>query len=75
MYGLEKEYKGRVQFVRANIHNQNTFALQKKLGFTATPEFFLLDEHGTILEHWDDDAAVSRLKPIFDQHLKNTNAR
>lgn len=73
--GLEQEYNGRILFVRANIHNQATIALQEKLGFTATPEFFLLDEQGNILEHWDDDATVPRLKLIFDERLKNTPTR
>lgn len=70
MSGLEKEFKGRIRFVRANIHNKDTFALQKELGFTATPEFFLLDAKGNILGHWDDDAAVPRLRAIFDQFLE-----
>lgn len=54
MYGLEKEYAGRIKFVRANIHNKDTFALQKKYGFTATPEFFLVNGDGIIVARWDE---------------------
>jgi hypothetical protein len=66
VYGLEKEYAGRITFVRANIHNRETFALQKKYGFTATPEFFLVAADGTILGHWDEATNFEKFKMLID---------
>ena len=70
MHGLEQEYGERITFVRANIHLGTTRALQQELGFTATPEFFLVDADGKIVGHWDDDVSVSGLKDAFDRVLR-----
>jgi len=41
--GLTKIYGTCIKFVRVNIHDPKTAALQTQLGFMTTPEFFLLD--------------------------------
>ena len=70
VHGLEQEYAGRITVVRANIHNKVTLALQEQYGFTATPEFFLVDGDGNILGHWDDGATIASLRQAIDDILE-----
>lgn len=72
MHGLQREYGERISFVRANIHFQETRALQEDLGFTLAPEFFLLDGDGRILGHWDEEVTVAELRGAFDHVLEGT---
>ena len=69
MHGLEREYGERITFVRANIHFQETRALQEELGFTLAPEFFLVDGNGRILGHWDEEVTIAQLRDTFDDVL------
>lgn len=70
MHGLEREYGERISFVRANIHFQETRALQEELGFNLAPEFFLVDGNGRILGHWDEEVTVAQLRATFDRVLR-----
>lgn len=70
MHGLERDYGERITFVRANIHLQETRALQENLGFTLAPEFFLLDADGKILGHWDEEVTVAQLRETFDHVIE-----
>ena len=72
MHGLQREYNEHITFVRANIHLQETRALQEVLGFTLAPEFFLLDADGRILGHWDEEVTVTQLKDTFDRVLETS---
>ncbi len=56
MNGLMKKYKDRARFVRLNIHTPQSFALKKQLGFSATPEFYLVDPKGHVLHYWGGDS-------------------
>jgi len=67
VHGLRDEYSHRITFRLANIHDKTTFDLQAQLGFTATPEFFLLDADGTILGHWGEEVTESALRLAFDK--------
>ena len=69
MHGLEREYGERISFVRANIHFQETRALQEELGFNLAPEFFLVDGNGRILGHWDEEVTIAQLRDTFDDVL------
>ena len=69
MRGLEKEYAGRIEFIRLNILNPETEPLQEQYGFSATPEFYLLDPHGEVVGFWDDSVEVDDLRLAFDQAL------
>jgi hypothetical protein len=69
VHGLQGEYIGRVEFVRANIHDKTTFALQEQYGFTATPEFFLIDADGDVLGYWDENVTLEGLRESFDEAL------
>ena len=70
VHGLEREYGERITFVRANIHLQETRALQEELGFTLAPEFFLVDADGRILGYWDEEVTVAQLRDTFDHVLR-----
>lgn len=69
MRGLEKEYTGQIEFVRANILNPETEALQEQYGFSTTPEFYLVDTQGEIIAFWDDSVDVDSLRLAFEQAL------
>jgi len=64
--GLEKIYGARLQVQLVNIHNKSTLALQQEFGFTATPEFFLLDSTGKIRAHWDE-GNITTFKQAIDK--------
>jgi hypothetical protein len=53
--GLMKKYTDRARFVTINIHASQTRALQKQLGFSASPEFYLVDPAGHVLHYWGGD--------------------
>ena len=60
--GLMKNYTDRVRFVRLNIHDKATFELQTHLGFSTTPEFFLIDPQGRVERKWDETVDVDELE-------------
>ena len=70
MRGLEKEYAGRIRFVRVNILQPENEPLLEKFGFFTTPEFYLLDGQGKILGFWNDEVEADVLRQAFDQALK-----
>lgn len=70
VHGLEREYEGRIEFVRSNIHTPNSIELQEKYGFSATPEFFLVDDEGNVLAHWDDGITLANMRETFDNVLE-----
>ncbi|MBI3943384.1 MAG: hypothetical protein HY326_10265 [Chloroflexi bacterium] len=72
MNGMKKEYSGRVTIVILNIHNPDTFAMQKELGFTVTPDYFLVDENDKILGHWDESTDIPSLKKDIDTILASS---
>jgi hypothetical protein len=67
--GLEKVYDQRIEFVRANIHDARSRALMDEYGFSATPEFYLVDPHGKILHFWNDVIPEAELRQAFDTAL------
>jgi len=62
VHGLEAKFSEQITFTRVNIHDKNTFELQKELGFNVTPEFFLLDANGVVLQHWDETIDIPQLE-------------
>jgi hypothetical protein len=71
VHGLEKEYGDRITFIRANILNPETEALQEEFGFSTTPEFYLVDAHGKILGFWDEFVEAETLRQAFDEALSS----
>ena len=60
--GLMKNYTDRVRFVRLNIHDKVTFDLQTQLGFSTTPEFYLIDPQGRVERRWDESVNLGELE-------------
>ena len=70
LLGLEKEYKGRVNFVYLDIDNPTNNAFKQQLGFRMEPQFFLLDPQGKILKQWIGYVTVDQLRKAFDTALQ-----
>jgi hypothetical protein len=64
---MMKKYQDRVRFVRLNIHDKATFALQTELGFNTTPEFYLLDPTGRIERKWDETVDLAELEETIQR--------
>jgi len=71
--GLEKIYGDRIHFVRANILVAENRPLMKQYGFSATPEFYLVDPQGKIIGFWNDEVAGAVLRRSFDDALAAQN--
>ena len=64
--GLMKKYTDRVRFVTVNIHASQSRALQRQLGFSASPEFYLVDPTGQVLHYWGGDTVdLSELENLI----------
>ena len=70
MRGLEKEYAGRIEFVRVNVLDKNNAPLLSRFGFSATPELYLLDGMGKVVRFWDNDVQADELRKAFDAVLE-----
>ena len=71
--GLEKIYGERIQFVRANILMSENRPLMKQYGFSATPEFYLVDPQGKIIGFWNAEIEGAVLRRAFDDALASQN--
>ena len=66
VHGLMKKYTDRARFVTVNIHVSEYSALLKQLGFSASPEFYLVDPAGHVLHYWGGDAIdLSELETLL----------
>jgi hypothetical protein len=72
VHGLEKIYGDRITFVRVNILHSENAPLMEQFGFSATPEFYLVDEQGEIIGFWDDWVEEEDLVQAFEQALNQT---
>jgi thioredoxin-like negative regulator of GroEL len=52
VHGLEQQYSSRVDFLYLDIQDSATVAAKARLGFRATPHFFLLAPDGAVLGEW-----------------------
>jgi thioredoxin-like negative regulator of GroEL len=52
VHGLERQYGGAVDFLYLDIEDPATVAARERLGFLATPHFFLLDGEGAVVGEW-----------------------
>jgi thioredoxin-like negative regulator of GroEL len=62
VHGLEKRYSERVDFLYLDVEDSATTAAKSRLGFRATPHFFLLAADGTVLGEWQGVQARSVLE-------------
>lgn len=67
--GLEKEYAGRIEFVRVNILDEDSAELMKQFSFSATPELYLVAPGGRILHFWNEDVSAADLRHAFNVAL------
>lgn len=70
MRGLEKEYAGRIEFVRVNVLDGDNAALMKEFGFSASPELYLVDATGKVLEFWNEEVEADELRAALEQALR-----
>ncbi len=70
MRGLEKEYAGRITFVRVNVLDDDNIALIKQFGFSATPELYLVDRAGKVVRFWNEEVSADELRAAFEQVLR-----
>jgi zona occludens toxin (predicted ATPase) len=66
VHGLEREFGDRIIFVRVNILHPENEPLMEQFSFSATPEFYLVDETGRIIGFWDDSVTENDLRQAFD---------
>ena len=52
VHGLERQYGRRIDFLYLNVQDSSTAAAKARLGFQATPHFFLLTPDGQIVREW-----------------------
>ncbi len=52
VHGLEQQYEAQVDFLYLDVQDARTNAGKARLGFSATPHFFLLDGQGKVLGEW-----------------------
>lgn len=62
-----KKYTDRARFVRLNIHDKATLELQTQLGFSTTPEFYLIDPQGRVERRWDESVDVAELEETIKE--------
>lgn len=52
VHGLERQYGRRIDFLYLDVQDSSTAAAKARLGFQATPHFFLLTPDGQIVREW-----------------------
>ncbi len=50
VYGLEREYEGRIAFIYLNVADARTDSAERALGFTSTPHFFFRRTDGSTVQ-------------------------
>lgn len=71
VHGLEQQYAGRVDFLYLDVQDGRTATAKARLGFEATPHFFLLDADGRVLRTWQGvtpaDTLESSLRRVIGE--------
>lgn len=70
VHGLEQQYRGRIDFLYLDIADERNTQAKQRLGFRATPHFFLLTADGRPLETWQGIVAGS----VLDAALQRAQA-
>lgn len=73
MRGLEKEYEGRIEFIRANILLPENEPLMEAYGFSSTPKFYLVDAQGQVIGYWDGEFEAGDLRRTFEKALQTSD--
>ena len=52
VHGLERKYKGRIDFLYLHVGEPRTSNARERLGYAATPQIVLLDASGRKVSEW-----------------------
>lgn len=52
VHGLEQQWNDRVDFLYLDVADPRNAAVMQRLGYRATPHFFMLDPSGRPLRSW-----------------------
>jgi hypothetical protein len=66
VHGLERDWKGKVNFVYLDIDDPRTDVFKRQLGYQYQPHLLLLDPQGQILEQWVGSVTAQQLTSAFD---------
>lgn len=66
---LEEEYGDEINFIYLDIDNPATSSLKKTLKYQYQPEYYLLDEAGSLLKSWTGFVDESELRTEFSNAL------
>ena len=72
MNGLEKQYGDRITFIRVDILLPGSRPMMDQYGFSAAPEFYLVDGHGKTLGAWDDLVQAKILRQAFEEAIRKS---
>jgi hypothetical protein len=70
VHGLEEQYGDRVDFLYLDIEDAGTRHARERLGFEATPHFFLLSAQGVVLGAWQG----VRPRSVLESPLREVSA-
>ena len=69
MRGLEKEFRGRINFTYVNILKPENEPYLEEFGFGTTPELYLVDSDGKVVGFWDEVASADDFRAVFEAML------
>jgi thioredoxin-like negative regulator of GroEL len=67
VHGLEKQYRGRIDFLYLDVEDPRTAAAKARLGYQATPHFFTLTAEGRLVEKWQGVAEAGVVEGRLQQ--------
>ncbi len=70
VHGLERKYKGRIDFLYLHVGEPRTSKAREQLGYAATPQIMLLDANGRKVREWIGVVAESTLTTGLEGLLK-----
>ena len=70
VHGLERKYKGRIDFVYLHVSDARTTEAQARLGYAATPQIMLLDASGKKVREWIGLVAEATLTAGLEELLR-----
>lgn len=76
VHGLEQQYDAKVDFLYLDVQDSRTASAKARLGFVATPHFFLLDPAGRVLRQWQGvipaDTLESGLRRLIGKYSRGS---
>jgi hypothetical protein len=69
VHGLEQRYGSRMDFLYLDVQDPRTAEAKQRLGFDATPHFFILDRSGRIRGEWKGVTGADTLRAGIEAAL------